>query len=96
MSVIQEVEGRGLWTQNSLGHTVQPASKQIATKICIHKNATKMLKAATLSVTVITLEENKIAFTRYIYIMDHFLVIERKTIIQFGWISRVLYYVKIV
>lgn len=53
-----------------------------------------MLKAATLSVTIITQEENKIAFTRYIYIMDHSLVIERNTIIQFGWISRVLYYVK--
>lgn len=53
-----------------------------------------MLKAATLSVTIITREENKIAFTRYIYIMDHSLVIERNTIIQFGWISRVLYYVK--
>lgn len=43
-----------------------------------------MLKAETLSVTVITREENKIAFTRYIYIMDHSLVIERNTIIQFG------------
>lgn len=43
-----------------------------------------MLKAATSSVTIITLEENKIAFTRYIYIMDHSLVIKRNKIIQFG------------